>query len=897
MPQFFIEQGKNMVIQNEFQAPLRKDIRLLGEILGDTLKKQAGERLYALEEEIRTLSKAARMNGDQEAEQQLRQLIRSLADEDTLILARAFSHFLNMANIAENYHNMRTQKNLAEDAISDQLNQLEILLPALQEQGVSKADILKTISNMEIELVLTAHPTEVKRRTLIQKNGRISELLTRQDTRNLTPFEKREIRDDLETLITSIWQTDEIRRVRPTPVEEAKWGLAIIEETLWHAVPRYMKNLDDIVFQTLDEELPIDCCPIRIASWMGGDRDGNPNVTATVTREVCLLSRWKAADLYHREVDKLVQRLSMENCSDELRKIVGDVREPYRVYLRSIRSKLNLTKEWCEAQLDGQKGNDVSTIYLDTDELLNELKTCYRSLQKNKGELIADRGVLNLIRRVSCFGLALVKLDIRQEAPRHEDVINAVTEYLELGSYRDWDEEKRQTFLVSECSSKRPLIPMDMPFTPDQQELMDTLHTCAKLPSDSLGAYVISMAGAPSDVLAVRLLQKEAGIKKPLRVVPLFETLADLNHCGGTMEKLFSIPWYKNDIRGDQEVMIGYSDSAKDAGKLAASWAQYRAQETLTEIADNHGIRLNLFHGRGGSIGRGGGPVEHALLAQPPGTVDGRMRVTEQGEVIQQKYSIPEVAVFNLMQYTAAVTEATLAPPPVPKPEWRELMEKMSDVSCRDYRDIVRGHPDFVKYFRQVTPEQELGSLYIGSRPAKRKADGGIESLRAIPWVFAWTQIRLMLPAWLGIGSALQMAVDEDNETLLQEMIEQWPFFYFFMDMLDMVLAKADLRVAAYYDECLASDEVKKLGQTLREKLAHTQSVAGHIVQDLPVKEARKILRASVLVRNIYADPLNLLQGEVLRRIKTGKDPRPAVLNDALMVTIAGISAAMKNTG
>jgi phosphoenolpyruvate carboxylase len=886
-----------MVIQNEFQAPLRKDIRLLGEILGDTLKKQAGERVYALEEEIRALSKAARMNDDQEAELKLRQLIRSLADEDTLLLARAFSHFLNMANIAENYHNMRTQKNHAEDAISDQLNQLEVLLPKLLEQGVSKTEILKTISNMEIELVLTAHPTEVKRRTLIQKSSRISELLARRDTRNLTPFEKREIRDDLETLITSIWQTDEIRRIRPTPVEEAKWGMAIIEEILWHAIPRYMKNLDDIVLKVLGEELPIDCCPIKIASWMGGDRDGNPNVTATVTHEVCLLSRWKAADMYYREIDKLVQRLSMENCSEELRAIVGDVREPYRVYLRSLRTKLRLTKSWCEAQLEGRKGVDASNIYLDSEELLNELKICYRSLQENKGELIADRGILNLIRRASCFGLALVKLDIRQEAPRHKDLINAVTEYLELGSYKDWTEEERQAFLISECSSKRPLVPMSMPFTPDQQELMDTLQTCAALPSDSLGAYVISMAGAPSDVLAVRLLQKEAGIKKPLRVVPLFETLADLDHCGSTMETLFSIPWYKNDIQGDQEVMIGYSDSAKDAGKLAASWAQYKAQETLTAIADKHGIRMNLFHGRGGSIGRGGGPVEHALLAQPPGTVDGRMRVTEQGEVIQQKYSIPEVAVFNLMQYTAAVTEATLAPPPVPKPEWRELMEKMSDVSCRDYRDIVRGHPEFVKYFRQVTPEQELGSLYIGSRPAKRKADGGIESLRAIPWVFAWTQIRLMLPAWLGIGSALQMAVDEDKEPLLQEMIEQWPFFYFFMDMLDMVLAKADLRVAAYYDECLASDEVKELGQKLREKLAHTQKVAEHIVQDLPVKEERKTLRASVHVRNIYADPLNLLQGEVLRRIKTGEDPRPAVLSDALMVTIAGISAAMKNTG
>jgi len=884
-----------MVSQNKELAPLRKDIRLLGETLGRTLQSQAGDELYELVEEIRALSKASRQ--DENADARLRTIIRGLKDEDTLTLARAFGHFLNMANIAENYHSMRCHRNHAEDALTDQYSILEELLPKLVAKGIPKTEILQTISTMEIELVLTAHPTEVKRRTLIQKSGRISDLLAKRDRLNLTPFEKAELRDDLETLITAIWQTDEIRRARPTPVEEAKWGLAIIEEILWEAIPRYMRSLDHIAEKFLGEKMPIACCPIRIASWMGGDRDGNPNVTADVTREVSLLSRWMAADLYYREINELIQRLSMEKCSEELRSCcVGTAREPYRVFLRSIRTKMRMTKKWCEARLDGKKGIPATNIYLDADELLKELKICYRSLKENNGDLIADRSFLSLIRRVSCFGLSLVKLDIRQEAPRHEDLLNAVTEYLELGSYKEWSEEKRQDFLITECQSRRPLIPEQMPFTPDQQELMDTLQTCAKLPEDGFGAYVISMASVPSDVLAVRLLQKEAGIVHPLRVVPLFETLTDLDNCGPTMERLFSIPWYKADISGDQEVMIGYSDSGKDAGKLAASWAQYRAQETLTRIAGEHGIRMNLFHGRGGSVGRGGGPVEHALLAQPPGTVDGRMRVTEQGEVIQQKYSIPDVAVFNLMQYTAAVTEATLAPPPKAKQEWRDLMEQMSEISCAEYRNIVRGHEDFVKYFRQVTPEQELGRLYIGSRPAKRKVGGGIESLRAIPWVFAWTQIRLMLPAWLGIGEALKHAVDHGKEPLLQEMIEQWPFFYFFMDMLDMVLCKADERVSAYYDDCLATNDVKELGQTLREKLKSTKEVAEHIVKNLPVQEERETLRSSVLVRNPYADPLNLLQGEVLRRIKA-RDEHPAVLEDALMVTIAGVAAAMKNTG
>jgi phosphoenolpyruvate carboxylase len=886
-----------MVEKREDQIELREDVRLLGDLLGKTLREQMGEDFYNHVEEIRSFSKSARKHNDKEAETHLHALIRSLDDEETLLLARAFGHFLNLANIAENYHTIRSHRNTSEQALSEQLNEFEKLLPSLLENGVAPEAIIKTLTDMEIELVLTAHPTEVKRRTLIQKHGRISDLLAKRDRINLTPYERAEVRGHLETLITSIWQTDEIRRVRPTPVEEAKWGFAIIEEVLWHAVPRYMQTLDRISESVLGAPLPVECCPIRIASWMGGDRDGNPNVTAKVTREVSLLSRWMAADLYHRDVNQLVQRLSMEECSRELREIVGDVREPYRVYLRRIRNRLKLTRKWYEAQLEGQSGSAPKEIYTDTNELLNELEVCHRSFKETKGGLIADHSILNLIRRVVCFGLSLARLDIRQEAPRHADLMNTVTEYLGLGSYLEWDEDKRQEFLVNECRNRRPLIPADIPLKAEQMELMDTLRTCADIPSDGLGAYVISMASRPSDVLAVRLLQKEAGIKQPLRVVPLFETLADLDNSSEVMDRLFSIPWYKEDIKGDQEIMIGYSDSGKDAGKLAASWAQYRAQEALRATAEKHGVRINLFHGRGGSVGRGGGPVEHALLAQPPKTVDGRMRVTEQGEVIQQKYAIPELAVHNLMQYTSAVTEATLAPPPEPKKEWRELMDTMSEISCSEYRGVVRGHKNFVDYFRQVTPEQELGRLYIGSRPAKRKAGGGIEHLRAIPWVFAWTQTRLMLPAWLGTGSALKKAIDDGLEPMLQDMIEHWPFFYFFMDMLDMVLAKADLRVAEYYDHCLADDNVKELGKMLREKLSTTIDVADHIVKGLPLKEERQILRASVFVRNPYADPLNLLQGEILRRIKQGEVQNQQTLEDALMVTIAGIAAAMKNTG
>ncbi len=886
-----------MPIQNDEVAPLREDVRLLGDLLGETLKTQEGESFYNLVEKIRFLSKSARQDNPDEAEAKLLKLIRSLGDEETLLLARAFSHFLNLANMAESYHLIRTHRNYADDALFSQVSPLEQLIPTLFEKGIQKETLIQTLTGMEIELVLTAHPTEVKRRTLIQKSGLISDLLTQRDRLNLTPFELAKTRENLGALIESIWQTDEIRRVRPTPVEEARWGLAIIEKVFWHAIPQYMKALNHAAQKTLGTSLPQTCCPIKISSWMGGDRDGNPNVTAKVTREVCLLSRWTAADLYYKDVDKLVQLLSMKQCNAELRELVGDVREPYRVYLRTVRNRLQQTKAWCRAQLKGQKTPSPEGVYLEVDDLLTPLKICFQSLKDQKATSVADHSLLDLIHRVNCFGLSLIRLDVRQEAPRHKELINAITEYIGLGSYSDWNETERLEFLIRECQNRRPLMPKEMPLTPEQQELIDTLRVCADLPADGLGAYVISMASCPSDVLAVRLLQKEAGIKKIMRVVPLFETLDDLNNSQDVMDQLFSIPWYKADIQGDQEVMIGYSDSGKDAGKLAASWAQYKAQEALLDTAIQHDVRINLFHGRGGSVGRGGGPVEHALLAQPPGTVNRRIRVTEQGEVIQQKYSTPEVAVHNLMQYTSAVAEATLAPPPAPKAEWRDLMESMSTISCEEYRGMIRGHENFVDYFNQVTPAQELSRLYIGSRPAKRKAGGGIESLRAIPWVFAWTQIRLMLPAWLGTGSALNWAVNEGKEPQLQEMIEQWPFFYFFMDMLDMVLSKSDLRVAAYYDECLANHELKVLGTHLRESLRTTMDVAEHIAKDLPAEEERQQWRASILVRNPYADPLNFLQGEILRRIKTKGYQSSDVLEDALMVTIAGISAGMKNTG
>ena len=436
---------------------------------------------------------------------------------------------------------------------------------------------------------------------------------------------------------------------------------------------------------------------------------------------------------------------------------------------------------------------------------------------------------------------------------------------------------------------------------PDVQEVFATMRTLAEQPSESLGAYIISMAEYPSDVLAVLLLQKEAGIKKALRVVPLFETLKDLDGAATTMNTLFNMHWYKQHIQGKHEVMIGYSDSAKDAGFMSANWAQYRAQEELTAVAKTHGVQLTLFHGRGGSISRGGAPTQQALFSQPPGSISGAIRVTEQGEMIRFKFGLEGIALQNLEIYTAATLEATLLPPPEPKPEWRELMHKMTDLSVQVYRQTVRENPHFVQYLRTVTPELELQMLPLGSRPAKRKVSGGIESLRAIPWVFAWTQIRLMLPAWLGTGAAINQVTEQGHKALLDEMLQQWPYFQTLVDMLEMVLSKADGNIALYYEAHLTDDEhLKILGEELRQRLRDAVESLLSLKGESKLLSSNDVLDQSMKVRKPYILPLHLLQAELMKRrreylVNNAAEHTP--VDHALMVSIAGIAAGLRNTG
>lgn len=876
----------------DIDVRLREEVHLLGELLGTTIQDQHGPAFLDKIEQIRKSAKAGRRSASEGGEQ-LSASLDGLSEDELLPVARAFNQFLNLANIAEQYHRVRRRSPGEAEPFENQV--LPQLLQRLLAQGHGADALARQVGRLEIELVLTAHPTEVARRTLIQKYDAIAAELARQDHSDLSAAEREHITQRLQRLIAEAWHTEEIRRVRPTPVDEAKWGFAVIEHSLWQAIPNVLRKADQALHEATGLHLPLEAAPIRFASWMGGDRDGNPNVTAAVTREVLLLARWMAADLYLRDVDHLAADLSMQQASPELQALAGDSAEPYRQVLKVLRERLRATRQWAQQALHAPVEPSAAVLQSNQD-LLAPLQACYQSLHACGMGVIAEGALLDCLRRAATFGLFLVRLDVRQDATRHAAALSEITEYLGLGRYAEWDEARRLSFLQTELDNRRPLLPGHFKPAADTAEVLATCREVAAAPAASLGSYVISMAGAASDVLAVQLLLKEAGLQRPMRVVPLFETLADLDNAGPVIERLLELPGYRARLHGPQEVMIGYSDSAKDAGTTAAAWAQYRAQETLVEVCRAHQVELLLFHGRGGTVGRGGGPAHAAILSQPPGSVAGRFRTTEQGEMIRFKFGLPDIAEQNLNLYLAAVLEATVLPPPAPEPAWRMLMDRLAADGVQAYRAVIREHPQFVEYFRQATPEQELGRLPLGSRPAKRR-EGGVESLRAIPWIFAWTQTRLMLPAWLGWEAALGNALARGEGEQLAQMCAQWPFFRTRIDMLEMVLAKADAQIAERYDTRLVEPALQPLGAHLRGLLSQAVASVLEVTGQSQLLAHNRETLESISVRNTYLDPLHLLQAELLARSRQQSSPSGSALEQALLVSVAGIAAGLRNTG
>ncbi|KAK9823233.1 hypothetical protein WJX72_001252 [[Myrmecia] bisecta] len=1097
-------------------APLEDDCKLMGQLLDDCLRIEVGEELFQKCDRIRTVAQCASALSQKNDVEGSRFLASKMADElmsmpmdEAMPLTRACGHYLNLTGIAEQHHSVRTSR--MEGNTSKTCDEVFAHLLA---SGVTQDELFDAVCKQSTEIVLTAHPTQVNRRTLQHKHTRIAALLAQNDRTDLTTEEKEQTIAELVREITSLWQTDELRRRKPTPLDEARGGLHIVEQSLWAAMPAYLRRVSAALKKHTGRELPIGASPITFGSWMGGDRDGNPNVTAKVTHNVACVSRWMAADLYLREVDVLRFELSQSYASDEVWRMAREITEhhdhedrahaakdaatkapvnvpyrtstgpvfgvrrtdsavsgmsqsssagalaaeparasppvdttkmmelpmlpriapfvnddnatyldigsppsqvlwsppktpprgsspdirnvapspafkdagkrpfsvgfslphhsetkqtsthktpnpvgrvdssgqllspdaikrrglkaasfhktsidallhprhagatPYRIVLGDVRQKLVNTRKRMEDILAGAKPNDDEEWYDTVEGLAEPLLACYWSLWECGGGIVADGRLLDLLRRLYTFGISLMKMDLRQEASRHTEALDAITQYLDMGSYAEWDEAKRVEWLTKELEGKRPLIPPSMPMTSNVKEVIDTFRIAAELGDQSLGAYVISMATNPSDVLAVELLKREAYLLAAgegygadsasmrhvtLRVVPLFETLSDLDVAAQTMRTLFSNSWYRETIRAThdnhQEVMLGYSDSGKDAGRLAAAWALYKCQEAVVEVCKEFGIRLTLFHGRGGTVGRGGGPMYLAIQSQPPGSVQGSLRITEQGEMVQAKFGIPAVAERQLEIYTTAVLLATEHPPkPARHAGWRELMEELSVISCKEYRSIVFKHEHFISYFRHATPEEELVNLNIGSRPARRGKGGGVETLRAIPWIFAWTQTRMVLPAWLGIGCALEALFAQGKKAELQAMYQEWPFFQSTLDLIEMILAKADMRIASLYDDMLVERaEEKALGQELRNRFMTTVHCVLEVTGHQRLCQNNPTLRRLIEMRNPFIDPVNILQVEVLRRLR--EEPDNQSLRDALLITINGIAAGMRNTG
>lgn len=847
---------------------IRSNVRVLGQLLGQTIAVEKGDEWVEKIEKVRHLSRDA-INSETESLKALQGLFNKASEQDMLVYARAFSQFLNLANIAEQQYTT-SEQGLAELDLAHPLETLQEKLGDVDAESFTRA-----LEKLHVELVLTAHPTEVNRRTFIHKYHEIAmELESNPDDT-----------DRIAELIEQAWFTNEIRNERPTPLDESRWGLDVIADSLWTAVPKFISELDEVAKQVTGKSVDLDYAPITMASWMAGDRDGNPFVTAKLSEQALLNARLRASELYLQDFKELYLELSMNNANEELSLEDVDNIGPYRHQLKEVVKQLEQTVELL--------GSGTTEGAIETkQDLLTPLYRCRESLISQGLVRIANSSLLDLIRKVHCFGISMVKLDIRQHSERHNEAMSEITKALGLGDYDSWNEAQRCEFLLAELKNNRPLLP-NVEFSADVKEVLDTYAMIARQPREILGIYIISMASEVSDVLLVALLQKASGVNWNMPVAPLFETLDDLNNAPKVMAELLDIQDYLERCNQKHYVMIGYSDSAKDAGVLAATWGQYTAQEALVEVFNERDVELKLFHGRGGTIGRGGGPAHAAIASQPPGTLAGGLRVTEQGETIRYKFGLPNLAVRSLHLYASAILESLVTPPPKPKESWRALMDKMAEQSCAQYRSYVQEKPDFVRYFRQATPEQELSSLPLGSRPSKRRADGGIESLRAIPWIFAWSQNRMVVPSWLGLGQAL--ADNQDADATMQEMLAQWPYFNSRISLTEMVYLKSEPMVASLYDDALVEDALKPLGEELREQLkSDEKTVLSLLGQEQSMQRDQWNLNSFEL-RQPYLLPLHVMQIEALKRLRA--NPEHPVYEQLLMVTMAGVATGMRNTG
>lgn len=942
--------------------PLRNDIRRLGDLLGETLKRLGGKKLFDSEEQVRALCKQLRAAHSPETERQLKRLLHGLSLDEAIGVIRAFSVYFQLVNIAEQHHRIR-RKRYYELHTPDQPQRGSIaetfarLKSERSNEGEIRKQIQSAIDRLEIVPVMTAHPTEAARRTLLEKHRRLADLLAAFDDENLPPRSRQDLQTRLAAEVESIWQTDEVRHTRPTVLDEVNNTLYYFDSTLFDAVPDLFEEFESRLEESFPGvKLAEQAVPLRFGSWVGGDRDGNPFVTPEVTWETLRLQQRLALRKYLSVVADLSRRLSeskrfappslelqasIERDAAEMPATAMEVfrrnpEEPYRQKLSFIYRRLENTERRNRdlasalrietpnqlisirpalpiiAALNKSK-NPNEGVYLTGTELWEDLRLIRDSLQADQAKLAA-REINRLMRQVAVFDLNLVTLDLRQHSERHTEALAEITRGLNLEKdYLAMSEAERVQWLTEELSTPRPLVATDARYSADTTETLNVFRVARRaldeINPQAIRTYIISMTRETSDVLAVLALAKQAGLMT-LAVAPLFETIDDLRRAPAVMQRLFENPAYRQLLKSQadlQEVMIGYSDSSKDGGILTSSWELYKAQEGLWNVARKHGVELRLFHGRGGTVGRGGGPSHEAILAQPPETVASRIKITEQGEVISSKYSLPEIAMRSLELTTAAVIAASL--PPGQKSEarlesWEQAMEEISGEAFAAYRRIVRETEGFLDYFTQATPVEELQHLRIGSRPAKRKKGSkSLDDLRAIPWVFGWTQSRHLLPGWLAVGTALENFTKQSprgNLALLREMYQSWRFFHSTISNIEMTLAKADFQIARQYAERTPD---RKLGQRIFKMLTEEHARACRMVLQITgekrLLDNSPVLQRSIAVRNPYVDPMSYLQVELLARNRAGKvskEDREKLLY-AVLLTINGVAAGMRNTG
>ncbi|PKO30357.1 MAG: phosphoenolpyruvate carboxylase [Betaproteobacteria bacterium HGW-Betaproteobacteria-7] len=916
------------MLDSNKDEPLRDDIRLLGRLLGDTVREQEGEAVFDLIERVRQTAVSFARNGDPAARAELAALLDPLPRDTTQAVVRAFSYFLQLANIAEDEHHIRRRR--AHDLVGSPPREGSLIhaLDQLAASDVAPEAVADFFANALVAPVLTAHPTEVQRQSLIRNHRDLARLLDQRERLQMTPDEEAENDLALATAILTLWQSRMLRPVRLKVLDEVKNGISYFKETFFTELPRLYIQ----VTQQLQKRYPDTFWALppfyRVGSWIGGDRDGNPFVTAEILRETLRLQSAAALNHYLDEVHELGAELPL---SDLLVKTTPELNElaihstdqspqradePYRRALSGIYARLAATARALDHFEPVRHEIGHAAPYETPDALRAELKVLANSLKLNGSARLAGGRLRRLLRAVQVFGFHLAPIDLRQNSEVHA---RSVAELLagagRCPDYEALPEAERIKLLVAEIATPRPLYSPYLEYSEETRGELAIFFAARELRQRygdaALPNCIISKTDGVSDLLELALLLKEAGLLRPgpapqldVNIIPLFETIEDLQKSAATMDGIFALPAYRQLITGrrdEQEVMLGYSDSNKDGGFLTSGWELYKAEIALTRVCREHGVRLRLFHGRGGSVGRGGGPSYHAILAQPVGAVSGQIRLTEQGEVISTKYGNPDTGRRNLEVLLAATLEASLTDHEnkvEPAEQFHAVMDDLSARAFNAYRGLVYETPGFTTYFRQSTVVSEIATLNIGSRPASRKPSERIEDLRAIPWVFSWAQCRLMLPGWYGFGSAVDGYLQNhaDGLATLRRMVKSWPFFQSLLSNMDMVLAKSDLAIASRYAELVSDSELReRIFSQIRGEWQLTRRHLLSILEQDDFLAENPMLKRSLQLRSPYMDPLNHLQVELLKRYRGGEtDERVA---RGIHLAINGIASGLRNSG